>query len=74
MYCQECDSLLANYKDAVQIFKDAVHNAKGAPADDGRLSVEMAERLSQNCKDASDALMEHWRMEHRSLAANSASS
>jgi hypothetical protein len=73
MYCQECDTLLANYKDAVKLFKDAVHNAKGTPGDDGLLTAKMAERLSQNCKSASEALMEHWRKEH-SLVANSGSS
>ena len=36
----------------------------GALGDDSRLAAELMDRLSQNRKDTSDALMEHWRQNH----------
>jgi hypothetical protein len=44
-----------------------------AVGDDSRLAAEQMDRLSQNCKDTSDALMEHWREHHGNVAPKSGS-
>lgn len=73
MECATCDALLADYKRAVSAFKDAVEKSAGAAGADSHLAAEEAVRLSKACKNASDALMRHWRTEHRGLAAKSGS-
>ena len=69
MGCHTCNELLAAYRNAVSVFKDAVQTAPGATGADSCLAAKPAARLGEQCKEASDALMEHWRVEHRSLAA-----
>ena len=39
--CQTCDELLADYKDAVSVFKK-VHNIHGVPGEDIRLAASMS--------------------------------
>ena len=83
MSCQTCEELLTDYKDAVGLFKNAVHNDEVAPVGDYLpaarraarvLAAERAARWGLLCKYASDALIEHWRKEHSSLAAKAGSS
>jgi hypothetical protein len=67
MDCKRCDELLATYKRDVTLFTTAVLDLPGKLGDDSRVAAEQTDRLSQNCKDTSDALMEHWRQEHCNL-------
>ena len=59
MDCQTCEALLAAYRHSVSFFKDAVRKGAGAEGDDSRLTTQEARRLSQQCKDANDALLAH---------------
>jgi hypothetical protein len=72
MDCPTCNELLAAYRHSVSLFKDAVQNIPGAQEDSG-LAVEQADRLKLKCREASDALMEHLREHHGTVAAKSAS-
>lgn len=63
MDCRTCEQLLAAYRLSVSLFKEAVRKRAGAVGDDSRLPGEAATRLGLQCKDASDALREHW-LEH----------
>jgi hypothetical protein len=72
--CQTCDELLADYKDAVELFKDAVHKGQVARVGDLALAARKAARRGEICRDASDALIEHWRQDHRNFAAKAGSS
>ena len=74
MDCQTCDDLLAAYKSSVRLFRDAVRQGSGAVGDDSRLSGAKAQRLGQQCKDASDAFMAHWRKDHGNLIREPSSS
>jgi hypothetical protein len=65
MTCPTCDDLLAAYRDSVNLFKDAVEKGSGAVRADSRLTADHATRLGQECKNASDAFMEHWREDHK---------
>ena len=64
MDCETCNTLLAAYKDSVTLMKDAVRKGSEAIGKDSRLAIKEAEWLSEKCKDASQALMEHWRQAH----------
>lgn len=68
MDCETCNHLLAAYRLGVGLLKDAVQNGLGATGDDASLTSKEATRLSQLCKDASDALMEHWHKDHTNLS------
>jgi hypothetical protein len=72
--CETCDALLAEYKRAVSAFKETMQATGGGAGPDSQMARNDAVRLSKACKDASDALMGHWRTEHRGLAAKSGSS
>jgi len=65
--------LLATYKRDVSQFRNAVLKVAGAVGDDSRLAAEQMDRLSQNCKHTSDALIQHWREHHGHVAAKSGS-
>ena len=69
MGCHTCDELLAAYRNAVSLFKDGVQRASGATGAGSIPAGKEAQRLGEQCKEASDTLMEHWRVEHRSRAA-----
>jgi hypothetical protein len=69
MGCQTCGELLTDYKDAVGLFKNAVHNGRIARREDYLLEAGRAARWGRICRDASDALIEHWGKEHPGLAA-----
>jgi hypothetical protein len=71
--CETCNALLAEYRHAVGVFKDAVQNGAGATGPDSQLAGEEVVRFSKACQDAGDALIEHWRTDHRGLAAKSGS-
>jgi hypothetical protein len=73
MDCERCNTLLADYRNTVSAFKNAVSGAAGATGPDSHLAGEEAVRLAQACREVSDALMAHWRTEHRRLAAKSGS-
>jgi hypothetical protein len=62
---------MATYRRDVTLFGNAVLKVAGAVGDDSRLAAEQMDRLSQNCKDTSDALLEHWRREHNSVPPGS---
>jgi hypothetical protein len=68
MDCQTCNDLLAAYRLSVGLFKEAVGNIPCAG--DSTLAVASANHLRLKCRQASDALMEHWR-EHHGKAAKS---
>ena len=53
------------------VYKNAVRNIPGIAEDSG-LALAQADRLKQQCREASDALMEHWRREHNSVPPGSA--
>ena len=65
MTCQTCEDLLAAYRHSVDLFKDAAQKNSGVVGDDFKLKAQRATRLGQQCKDASDAFMEHWRQDHK---------
>ena len=67
MDCKRCDELLATYKCEVTLFRNGVLDLPGKLGPDSRLASERMERLSQNCKETSDALMEHWRQQHANI-------
>ena len=73
MHCKTCNELLADYKNAVSVFKETVRDGLGAQEHDGQVAAMRAARWSEICKQASDHLLAHWRKEHRSLAAKSGS-
>ena len=64
MSCRRCDELLATYRRDVTLFGNVVLKVAGAIGDDSRLAVKEMDRLSQNCKETSDALIAHWRQDH----------
>jgi hypothetical protein len=64
MECEIYDALLANYKLAVRLFTKAELSFRGAIRDDFRLALKELKRLKQACKDADNALMDHWRQDH----------
>ena len=68
MDCNTCNELLAACKDAVLRFPSAVATIPGSGSD-SKLATEQAGRLRLECQNANEALMEHWREEHRGLAA-----
>lgn len=63
--CRTWVTLLADYKNAVWLYINAVLNLPGLVEDDSRLGREQAEPLSQICRQANKALMDHWREKHR---------
>jgi hypothetical protein len=68
MECKTCDALLVDYKRTVCVYKNAVRNIPGTQ-EDSTLAIAEAERLKQQCREASEVLMEHWRQQHAGLAA-----
>ena len=74
MGCRTCNILLAAYRSSVSLFRNAVRKGSGAVGDDPRLTGAKVERLGQQCRDASDAFMAHWRRGHGSTVENSAAS
>ena len=74
MACKRCDELLATYKREVTLLRNAVLNVAGTLGDDSRLAIREMDRLSQNCKDTSDALTAHWRQDHGKHIEDSSSS
>jgi len=69
MSCQICNRLLAAYNQSVSLFKQAVQNGLGAVGDGSRLTAKQAVSLGQQCKEANDAFMEHWRRDHKANAS-----
>jgi len=67
--CQTCGTLLADYKDAVELFTTAVRNEGNLL----RRSTE-TEALAQKCTEANNTLMEHLRQHRRDLSKIAASS
>ena len=60
MYCQTCKDLLAAYRHSVNLYSTALRKSLGAIGDD-----EEVERLHKQCRETNDALIAHWRQEHR---------
>ena len=65
--------MMATYRRDVTVFGNAVLKVAGAVGDDSRLASKEMDRLSQNCRDTSDALVEHWREHHGNVAPKSGS-
>jgi len=66
--------LVVAYENAVKQYTSAVQSIpKVADADRQRL-YGVAEQLMRACLDAENALKEHWRLEHRNLAAKAMAS
>ena len=59
--------MLATYRHAVSLFRDAVRKGSAALGDDFRLTGAKAQRLAQQCKDANDAFRAHWAQDHDNL-------
>jgi hypothetical protein len=78
--CATCDKLLLVYKRAVKLYLDAEQNIaerhiKQDLGKDYTAALEEAERLKLAYRDASDAFMENWQLDHHvSPMAASASS
>ena len=72
MDCDTCNELLTAYKAAVLRFQRAVSTIPGSGSD-SKLATEQAGRLRLECQNANEALMAHWREQHRGAAANSSS-
>jgi hypothetical protein len=62
---------MATYRRDVTLFGNAVLKVAGAVGDDSRLASKEMNRLSQNCEDTGDTLMEHWREHHGNVVAKS---
>ena len=67
MDCQACNELLAAYRLSVSLFKEAVGKIPGSAEDSG-LAVATTNHLKLKCRDASDALIAHWREDHAKAA------
>jgi hypothetical protein len=74
MACQTCDQLFGAYKSAVKLYSLAMRDMAGLVGEDFQLALKGLEQLRQKCRDADDAFTEHWREQHRGLAAKAASS
>ena len=71
MDCKTCEQLLADYRGAVGLFKDAVHSRRLEwRGGEFVLAAARAARWGRLCQDASDALIQHWRRNHHGLASN----
>ena len=66
MYCQTCTDLLATYRHSVNLYSTALRKSLGAIGDD-----EEVERLHKQCRETNDALIAHWRQEHRNSGPSS---
>ena len=64
MYCQTCAELLAAYRHSVNVYSIVLRKSLGAVGHD-----EEVERLNLQCRETNDALMAHWRQEHRNSAS-----
>lgn len=64
MTCETCHSLLATYTRSVRLYTNAARNIVGVLGADFWLVFERTEGLRLKCKEANDALMEHWRQDH----------
>jgi hypothetical protein len=60
MYCETCAALLAAYRHSVNVYSTALRKSLGTIGTDNEV-----ERLNLQCRETSDALMAHWRREHR---------
>ena len=74
MRCQTCDDLSAGYKSAVKLYTQAMRDMAGLVGADFQLALKGLEQLRLKCRDADDALTEHWREHRRGLSYRAASS
>jgi hypothetical protein len=68
MVCERCNLLLAEYKRKVDAFVNEVLKLREAFGPDAKLTAKEADRLRLKSHAARDALLEHWRQEHSTLA------
>jgi hypothetical protein len=66
--CQRCAELLAAYKQAVSLYTAAQRRIRGLRGDEFKLTWGELKRLRAGCKSADEALLAHWREEHKELA------
>jgi len=64
MDCETCNNLLDAYKHFVTVLTNAGLCFRGASGEDFLPALKELKRLRQVCRDADDALMEHWRQDH----------
>ena len=74
MRCQTCDELSAVYKSAVKLYAQAMGHMAGLVGADFQLALKGLEQLRLKCRDADDALSEHWREHRRGFSYRAASS
>jgi hypothetical protein len=67
MYCQMCANLLAVYRHSINLYSTALRKSAGTQGDNSEGSAQEVERLSLKCRETHDALMAHWREEHRNM-------
>jgi len=61
MACQTCDHLFVVYQSAVKLYSLAMRDMAGLVGADFQLALKGLEQMRQKCRDADDALTEHWR-------------
>ena len=65
MACKTCDELLTAYQRSVKIFVNADRSLQGLLRDDFQRPLKELESRRRTCRDANEALLAHWRQDHR---------
>jgi hypothetical protein len=66
--CNTWDALTGNYRHLISLFENSVRNFTSAIGEDSTRGAAELERLRQECHDADDRLMAHWRQDQPELA------
>jgi hypothetical protein len=66
--CKTCDELLSAYRGTAKLYTAAQERFQGLLGDDFKLAWKELKRLREACKAADEALLVHWRQEHRDFA------
>jgi hypothetical protein len=73
MGCQTYNDLWGEYETAVKLYTLAMRDMVGMIGEDFRLALKKLEQLRVKCRDAKDALTEHWGKDHNNLSHVAAS-
>ena len=65
--------MLAEYNNAIDLFRAANETGRGAVGDDVLLAARQAVDLADKCRECGNRLIAHWRTEQAALAAKSGS-
>jgi hypothetical protein len=65
MDCETCGDLIAAYECSVKLYTEPMQDMAELAEDDFQLALEGLERLRVKCREARDALVEHWHQDHR---------